>query len=109
MKRLKWFFSDPKRTTCYLSWSIAVEDAAVYAVLRAATGEWHFLSEADVNGEEVGYGMSTLGFMVEYHPHVLPLYGLREKWAAVWDSSTNFWEIFEADDSWDRFVERTRT
>lgn len=88
--------------------SIATEDAPVYAVFRDPTGEWHFLSKEDVNGEEDGYAMSSLGFMVEYHPNVLPLYKLEKGWAAVWDASTNFWEMFEADDSWNRFVDRTK-
>lgn len=107
-KLLKWFFKEPKRTLCYTSWSIGMEDAAVYAVLRGETGEWYFLSEEDVNGEEIGYAMSSLGFMVEHYPNVLPLYNLEKKWAAVWDPSTNFWEMFEPDDSWNRFVDRTK-
>lgn len=107
-KQLKWFFSEPRRTSCYLSFSIAMDNADVHAVLRAADGEWHFLSEADFEGEEDGYAMSSLGFMAEYYPKIVPLYGLDKGWAAVWDASTNFWEIFEPDESWAWFIERTR-
>ncbi|MET9227780.1 hypothetical protein [Lentzea sp. NPDC003310] len=107
-KRLKWFFSDPKGSSCFTSLSVAVEDAPVHAVLRAESGKWHFLSEADVNGEEEGYAMSTLGFMVEHYPNLVPLYALEKKWAAVWDPSTNFWQVFEAGESWGRFVDRTK-
>lgn len=107
-KRLKWFFKEPRRTSCYVSFSVAMGEAEVRAVVRHFDGDWHFLSEASVNGTGDSLAVAELGFIADTHPEILPLYGLEPGWAATWDASTNFWEKVEMDESWTKIAERPR-
>lgn len=102
-KRTKWFFKEPKSTPCFASLAVAMGEADVHSVARQPDGTWHFLSAADVERDDDAVAMSSLGFIAETHPEIVPLYGLEPGWIATWVAGEDVWELVEVDDSWEEW------